>query len=89
MATVGSFGIDLGLNTARFEEGLKRAGTGADNGADLVFEETGELQRHVAEPAVGGETRVAKADDGDVGGMPLQVYPLSAEAHRKRHAADR
>ncbi len=30
MATVGSFGIDLGLNTARFEEGLKRAGTGAD-----------------------------------------------------------
>jgi hypothetical protein len=24
-----------------------------------------------------------------VGGMPLQVYPLSAEAHRKRHAADR
>lgn len=26
MATVGSFGIDLGLNTARFEEGLKRAG---------------------------------------------------------------
>lgn len=30
MATVGSFGIDLGLNTARFEEGLKRAGSGAD-----------------------------------------------------------
>lgn len=29
MATVGSFGIDLGLNTARFEEGLKRAGGGA------------------------------------------------------------
>lgn len=68
------------------DDEIPRAGTGADNGADLVFEETGELQRHVAEPAVVGETRVAKADDGDVGGMPLQVYPLSAEAH---HAAVR
>ena len=31
MATVGSFGIDLGLNTARFEEGLRKAGRQADS----------------------------------------------------------